>query len=183
MWAVHPHDCMPGQGLRLCLCPVPWERSVPQIASLGKDHNSKNIFYWRSWSKVYGEYCPRALSLFPLKETCQVRLGVNIHLSLPWELSAGLLGTPATRWAECFWQCPRPLREDGFLVVALNKTNAGTSWTFKFCFIWHLLLILWLTDFCHELNLYTTQFSKTKKIWVLYLKFKQFLPLSISLTS
>ena len=60
----------------------------------------KRISYWRSWSKVYGEYCPGALSPFPLKETHQVRLGVSLHLSLPWELSAGLLGTPAARWAE-----------------------------------------------------------------------------------
>lgn len=44
VWVVHPRDCVPGQGLQLCLCPVSRESSMPQITSLGKDHNSKTYF-------------------------------------------------------------------------------------------------------------------------------------------
>lgn len=39
---------------------------------------------------MYEEYCPGALSPFPLTETRQGRLGVSVHLSLPWELDARL---------------------------------------------------------------------------------------------
>ena len=93
VWAVHPHNCVPDQGLRLCLCPVSWERSVPQIASLGKDHSSKSISYWRSWSKVYGEYCPGALSPFPLRET-HVRSGWESVFTCPFHGS----------WVLGFWE-------------------------------------------------------------------------------